>query len=63
MSKLKCVYIDAQEMSLSSGYEVSLANKHVDREPSLNGNIVYTKHESTCLAFEFLLGFPEDRQP
>lgn len=32
---------DAQEMPLNSGYEASLEKKHVDREPSLNGNIVY----------------------
>lgn len=33
--------IDAQKMPLSSGYEVSLENKHIDREHSLNVNIAY----------------------
>lgn len=33
--------IDAQKMPLSSGYEVSLENKHTDREHSLNVDTAY----------------------
>lgn len=34
------MYIEAQEMHLSSGYEVSSENEPVDREHSLNVNTV-----------------------